>query len=105
MRVVEYVAPLGLDGRRRIRHVRVKGRVVELMVQYELQIEGEWYPVVRYDTAHGFAHKDVLHWQGLAEKSSLPTADYNLALTYAEDDLRKHWQRYREHFLEEVRRR
>ena len=103
MKVVEYVVPLGSDGRRRVRHVRVKGRVVEFMVQYELKVGGEWYPVVRYDTAHGFAHQDILHRQGPAEKRDLPRGDYNLTLSYAEDDLRRHWKAYRERFLREVR--
>ena len=83
MKVVEYVVPLGSDGRRRVRHVRVGARVLEFMVQYELRIGGEWHPVVRYDTAHGFAHRDILHWRGPAERRELPGGDYNLALSYA----------------------
>lgn len=41
MKIVEYLTPLGTDGRRRIRHVRLRGRVIEFLVQYELQIAGE----------------------------------------------------------------
>lgn len=103
MKVVEYVAPLGSDGRRRVRHVRVQGRVVEFMVQYELKIGDEWYPVVRYDSAHGVAHQDILRWRGPAEKRDLPGGDYNLVLTFAEDDLRRNWKTYRERFLREVK--
>ena len=72
------------------------------MVQYELKVGGEWYPVVRYDTAHGFAHQDILHRQGPAEKRDLPRGDYNLALSYAEEDLRRNWKVYRERFRREV---
>jgi len=103
VKVVEYVAPLGSDGRRRVRHVRVGARVLEFMVQYELKIGGEWYPVVRYDTAHGFVHQDILHWRGPAERRELPAGDYNLALSYAEEDLRRNWKSYRERFLREVK--
>lgn len=103
MTVVEYVVPLGSDGRRRVRHVRVEARVVEFMVQYEIRVGEEWYPVVRYDTAHGFAHQDILHWQRPAEKRDLPSGDYNLALSYAEDDLRRNWRVHRERFLREVK--
>ncbi len=74
------------------------------MVQYEIRIGAEWYPVVRYDTAHGFAHQDILHWQGPAEKRALPSSDYNLALSFAEEDLRRNWKIYRERFLHEVTR-
>lgn len=102
MKIVEYLAPLGTDGRRRVRHIRVRGRVVEFLVQYEVQVAGEWYPVVRYDTAHGFAHKDTLHPARAADKEALPFTDYNLALTYAENDLRENWEKYREEFLEEA---
>jgi len=58
--------------------------------------------VVRYDTVHGFAHKDILHTMRAADKETLPFTDYNLALIYAEDDLRKSWEKYREEFLKEV---
>lgn len=102
MKIVEYLAPLGTEGRRRIRHVRLRGQVIEFLVQYEIRIAGEWNPVVRYDTAHGFAHKDVLHPAGKADKEALPFTDYNLALIYAENDLRKNWKKYREAFLQEV---
>ena len=102
MKIVEFVTPLGFDGRRRTRHVRIANTVIEFVVQYELKISDEWYPVVRYDTAHGFAHKDSLSYKGEAAKEELPFDDYNLALTFAEKDLRDNWQKYREHFLEEA---
>ena len=79
------------------------GGIIEFMVQYEVKIGGEWYPVVRYDTAHGFAHQDVLHWRGPAERRELPGGDYNLALSYAEEDLRRNWESYRARFLREVK--
>ena len=42
MKVVEYVTPLGRDGRRRTRHVRVKNNIIEFIVQYELKIKGNY---------------------------------------------------------------
>ena len=41
MKVVEYVAPLGIDGRRRVRHTRFEGKVTEFMVQYEIFVKGK----------------------------------------------------------------
>lgn len=102
MKIVEYVSPLGFDGRRRARHVRIEGKVVEFIVQYELKILDEWYPVVRYDTAHGFAHKDKLTFNSRVTKEDMPFDDFNLALTFAEKDLRDNWQEYRAQFLKEV---
>jgi hypothetical protein len=37
-----------------------QGEVVDIQVaQYETLLHGKWVPVVRYDTAHGFFHRDV----------------------------------------------
>ena len=102
MKITEYVTPLGNDGRRRTYHKRLQQNIIEFAVQYELFIDGKWYPVVRYDTAHGFAHKDVLTFSGEITKYKLPFSDYNLALTFAEKDLKGNWLRYRENFLKEV---
>ena len=89
MKIIEYITPLGFDGRRRVRHVRIGNNVTEFMVQYEIFIKDEWYPIVRYDTAHGSAHKDIILHKGNAEKEKMPFTDFNLALTFAENDLRK----------------
>jgi len=103
LKIVEYVTPLGVDGRRRTRHVRIGNKIIEFVVQYEIKINNEWYPVVRYDSSHGFAHKDRLSYKGEVIKERLPFSDFNLALTFAEKDLKDNWQKYREHFLKEVR--
>jgi len=102
LKVVEYVTPLGRDGRRRTRHVRVKNNIIEFIVQYELKIKDEWYPVVRFDTVHGFAHKDIVPYKGEVQKETLLFNDYNLALTFAEKDLRDNWQKYRDQYLKET---
>jgi hypothetical protein len=49
-----------------------------------INIKNKWYQVVRYDTAHGFAHKDILPYKGDVRKEKLPFNDLNLALTFAE---------------------
>lgn len=104
MKITEYVVPLGNDGRRRTYHKRLLQNVIEFVVQYEVFIESKWYPVVRYDTAHGFAHKDILTFDGKTTKHELPFADYNIALTFAENDLKENWLKYREVFFKEVHR-
>ncbi len=102
MKTTEYVTPLGFDGRRRTKHIRIDNTITEFVVQYEINIKDKWYPVVRYDTAHGFAHKDILSYKGGIRKEMLPFDDFNLALTFAEKDLRDNWQEYRKHFLREA---
>lgn len=88
----------------RIRHVHVqtKGRVTRFVVQLEIEIQGRWHAVRRYDTAHGFAHCDILHPDGRAEKLPLAFHDLNDALTFAATDLRVHWSLYVERYINEV---
>jgi hypothetical protein len=73
------------------------GQVTSFLVQLECWIEGRWRPVVRYDTAHGQAHRDLLDWSGHAvEKVWLPPElDFNSALTLAERDVVENAATYR----------
>lgn len=96
---VEYVIRLGSSDRYRHKHIRQKGRIVYFRVQYETMIEGKWYPVVRYDTVHGFAHRDLIDIKGKIVKTPLFIQDYNDALTFAESDLKANWGVYKERFL------
>ncbi len=43
----------------RFRIVSERGHIVSFTIQYEIVIEGKTYPVARYDTAHGGAHRDL----------------------------------------------
>ena len=61
----------------------------------------KWYPVVRYDTSHGFAHRDLINRKGGIRKTPVFMYDYNDALTFAESDLRANWEIYKERFLKE----
>jgi hypothetical protein len=45
-----------------------------------------------------------LTFNGTATKYELPFTDYNVALTFAEKDLKENWLIYRENFLKEVNR-
>lgn len=66
-----------------------RGQVIEFMMQYETWIDGAWRPVVRYDSAHGQAHRDLLDPRGeTLEKDWLPSHySFADALNYAEQDL------------------
>lgn len=74
------------------------------MVQYETLIEGEPVPVVRFDTAHGFPHLDILDRRGrLMAKTRLenqPTL--GAALTYAQWEIQNSWPRYRDAFFKDL---
>lgn len=67
-REVEYSIRLGEVDRYRHKHIRVSGEIVHFRVQFETLIGGKWYPVVRYDTSHGFAHRDLINRKGEVKK-------------------------------------
>ena len=72
-----------------------------LVSQYNMKLSGrgKWMVVVRYDTAHGFSHRDQYDNRGRAIKTPLLAFNFNQALTFAEADLKANWTIYREQFL------
>jgi hypothetical protein len=101
---IEFVYPLSLDleDRLRIRATKTRGRIVSFVVQYEALIQGEWKAIVRYDTAHRFAHKDILHPDGSADKQPINFSNLNLAFTFAVQDLKSLWRWYRYGYEKEL---
>jgi len=84
----------------KVSHVQQSGKIVFFRVQYETKIGDDWYPVVRYDTAHGFAHRDLLNLLGNIRKTPLFNQNYNDALSFAESDLKTNWLFYKHAFTE-----
>jgi len=101
-RKTEFVKWLAHTARIRHHHIQLKNQVIEFTVQLETRVKDKWYPVVRYDTKHGFAHKDVINFDGSIEKFNLGVSNYNIGMTLAEQDLKSNWKKYIEKFLEEV---
>ena len=99
---VEYVIRIGTFDRYRHLHVKESGKILYFRVQYETKFNNIWYPVVRYDTAHGFAHRDLLNIKGDIRKTPLFNQNYNDALVFAENDLKINWKNYKNRFLEEA---
>lgn len=100
---VEFVIPFSLEDRYRHFHYRVKGKVIDFTVQYETLIKETWFPVVRYDSSHGFAHRDLINKDGKKRKTPLFITDKNEALTFAENDIKDNWEVYKIRFLKEVK--
>ena len=66
----EFIKYLNENGKERL-ELRIKtekGQVVDLVVQYESYIDKKWRPIIRYDCAHGFFHRDILNATGEQEK-------------------------------------
>lgn len=85
----------------RVSFAKDSGRIVRFSVQYEAMVAGKLKPVVRYDTAHGFAHRDLLDWDGSTRHwdrmSERP--NYRESLSDAVQDIKTNWRRYRDDFL------
>ncbi|MCD6032184.1 MAG: hypothetical protein K0S78_4366 [Thermomicrobiales bacterium] len=77
------------------------GRVTGFLAQYETTIRDQRVPVIRYDTAHGFAHRDVLDRRGevIAKQPLASDLSSQDALAYGVQDIRANWRRYRRRFL------
>ena len=100
LRDIEYERQLDFDTRMRARYRVARGRVSRFIVQLEVLLEEIWRPVVRYDTSHRFAHRDLYRKHRRVVKSDLKMS-FEAALTHALDDLRDNWESYREKFLGE----
>ena len=84
----------------RVWHRIERGQVKAFSVQLEVFLAERWMPVVRYDTAHDFAHRDLYTKDGKQVKTPLGM-DFNQARTFAQQDILTNWQEYRRTFLED----
>jgi len=91
-----------LEDRLRVSAQKQKGQVVKFVVQYEALIKEEWRPIVRYDTSHRFSHKDIIHWNGDIDKQPLYFQNFNMAFTFAIQDLKTSWKWYRMAYEREI---
>ncbi len=89
--------------RKRHEHLIDKGRVFGFVVQYEILFESKWMPVVRYDTSHGYAHKDLINPDGTKEKIFMGVTDLNEALTLADKDINENWERYKDRHFRRIK--
>lgn len=77
----------------------VRGKVVSFVVRLMREINNEWINVVRYDTAHGVPHRDLLDKRGrVLRKNWLVGMTFEQALIHAKEDLLKNYERYIKNF-------
>ncbi len=88
----------------RVRLRIVHGEVLRFTVQYEAVVEGETYPVVRYDSAHGAAHRDTLNLAGnFVAKDWIEDKPYAVVVTEAISDIKANWPAYRDELQRRAR--
>lgn len=98
-----YIFMISDIDRKRHEHITEKGKVVGFVVQYETRLDNLWIPIDRYDTAHGYAHKDLMNPDGGKDKVFLGIADLNSALTIADQDINENWERYKTQYLGRIK--
>lgn len=99
----EFIKYLDKDGEERLR-LKIqtkKGQVLDIVVQYESFIDKKWTPILRYDCAHDFFHRDVMYPSGEKEKHPIAIDNLNDALSYAEQDLKDRWRYYKKRFVKQ----
>lgn len=90
----------GID-RLRVAFFTEDGEVTSIqIVQYEAFIDGRWHPIVRFDEVHGYFHRDILSPDGVQEKITRSASDKGIALNESIDEIKRHWQTYRQKFEE-----
>ncbi|MGH7799625.1 MAG: DUF7718 family protein [Thermodesulfobacteriota bacterium] len=95
----EYIVGFTPNDRKRFYIETKRGKVIRFVVQFETFINEEWHPVVRYDTVHGYAHKDILERNGrVIEKVKIAIIDYKKALQIAILDIDSNWRIYKQRF-------
>jgi hypothetical protein len=99
LNVTEYVIPLGENARKRHYHETDKGKVTGFSVQLEVFVNNLWQVLIRYDSAHGFAHIDQYYLDGEKIKKELHLK-LNEALNLADEDIKENWKVYQRAFLE-----
>jgi hypothetical protein len=79
--------------------------LVDVVYQYETLIDEHWTPIVRYDCAHGFFHRDILNPNGDKDKQEIAIDNLKSASKYAEQDLKDRWEWYKERFIKKIKKR
>lgn len=96
-----YIIPYSDYARKRHFHKTTRGEIVKFVVQLEVNYQGKWREVVRYDCAHGYAHRDYYNLRGKRSKEEL-NLRFEDALTLADDDIDENWEIYMHKFLGEI---
>lgn len=105
MKEIEFLSYLDNQdfNRIRVRLITENGELKDVMYQFESFIEAKWTPIVRYDCAHGFFHRDVLMPNGDKEKRSIEIDSLKSASNYAEQDLKDRWEWYKERYIKKLK--
>ena len=86
--------PLGKSNNVLLRNIfRLRGNIIKsFVVQSEIKItedgKQEWKPIVRYDCAHGFIHRDLINREGRKTKEKLAAQNLKGAIKTAIEEMK-----------------
>ncbi|MEP7169453.1 MAG: hypothetical protein ABI855_08810 [Bacteroidota bacterium] len=103
--IKEFVKSLDDEGNERLR-VRLtikKGKLMDIVFQYESLIGKKWIAIVRYDLAHGFFHRDVMKPNGEKEKTVIEITGLKEASIFAEQDIKDKWEFYKQRYIKSLK--
>ncbi len=98
----DFILFLAPDTQLRIRFRHDRSVIYEFLVQLETELDGEWRPVVRYDSAQGQPHRDTIDKLGREVNKQWISGSFNDVLTSGMKDIRHNWRRYVRAFREET---
>jgi hypothetical protein len=82
-----------------VRYLKDRGRILRFVVQLEVLIDRDWTPIVRYDNAHQFVHRDDIKPDGSQIKTPpMAFAKNEDAFNFALQDLRTNFRFYIERY-------
>ena len=80
-------------------------KILDYVVAVEVEVEGVWKQVVRFDTSHSGPHMDAEHPDGRKRKFPVPglfdiTTGYKDQVQRATQNIEHDWRRYIKRYLE-----
>lgn len=91
----EFFIPLPDTAALRVRYLKDRGRILRFVVQLETLIDQVWTPIVRYDNAHQFVHRDDLKPDGSQVKTPpMAFANNEDAFNFVLQDFRTNYRFY-----------
>ena len=101
---VIYLSPVTRQNRYRHYCAWEGKEILEFRIQYEALMGNEWVAVVRYASAHGQPHRDVLHPNNKPETKDWLSDYVDIdVLTIGQREIIKNWPIHRQRFEQELK--
>ncbi len=98
MKIVEKFEPLSETDGIYTKLVIDHGMVIDFVVAQISEFGEQKFQVVRYDTAHGYAHKDCLYLSGMV-KELLPDRPFDDLYGMCIKEIKSEWRNYQSQYL------